>query len=190
MLSLSAHKFYGPKGVGLLYVRQGIELAPSQSGGGQEAQRRSGTHNVPLIVGMARALELVYGDLDARAARYRRLRDRLVEGILSAIPGVHLTGAQGADRLPNHASFVFEGIESNTLLMHLDMNGIAASSGSACKTGDPQPSEVLLAMGYEPALALGSLRLTVGAQTTDAHIDQVLQVLPGVIQKIRGVRMA
>ncbi len=188
MLSLSAHKFYGPKGVGLLYVRQDIELAPSQSGGGQEAQRRSGTHNVPLIVGMARALELAYSDRDARATRYRRLRDRLIEGILSAIPGSHLTGAQNADRLPNHASFVFEGIESNTLLMHLDMNGIAASSGSACKTGNPQPSEVLLAMGYEPALALGSLRLTVGLQTTDAHIDRVHQVLPEVIQKIRGVR--
>jgi cysteine desulfurase len=190
LLSLSAHKFYGPKGVGLLYTRQGIELVPSQSGGGQEAQRRAGTHNVPLIVGMAKALELAYRDLDARTATYRRHRDRLIEGILGAIPGAYLTGVPGDNRLPNHASFVFEGIESNTLLMHLDMNSIAASSGSACNTGNPEPSGVLLAMGYEPALALGSLRLTVGAQTTDAQIDRILQVLPEVIRKIRSVRTA
>jgi len=190
MLSLSAHKFYGPKGVGLLYVREGIALVPSQSGGGQESNRRAGTHNVPLIVGMAKALELAYRDLESRVAQYRRYRDRLIDGILNTVPGAQLTGAPENERLPNHASFVFDGIEGNTLLMHLDMAGIAASSGSACNTGNPQPSEVLLTMGYEPSLALGSLRLTVGAPTTDADIDRVLAVLPEAVRKIRAVREA
>ena len=188
MLALSAHKFYGPKGVGLLYVRDGIQLIPSQSGGGQEAHRRAGTHNVPLIVGMAKALELAYADLPERTAHYRRLRDRLIDGILKTVPCAHLTGAPGADRLPNHASFVFEGIDGNTLLMHLDMHGIAASSGSACNTGNPEPSEVLVSMGYAHQLALGSLRLTVGRQTTDADIDRVLQIVPEAVTKIRKVK--
>ena len=188
MLALSAHKFYGPKGVGLLYVRDGNQLIPSQSGGGQEGNRRAGTHNVPLIVGMAKALELAYADLPERTAHYRRLRDRLIDGILQNVPRAHLTGAQGDNRLPNHASFVFEGIDGNTLLMHLDMNGIAASSGSACNTGNPEPSEVLVGMGYDHQLALGSLRLTVGRQTTDADIDRVLQIVPEAVAKIRKVR--
>jgi cysteine desulfurase len=145
---------------------------------------------VPLIVGMAKALEQAYSERDSRVAHYRRQRDHLIEGILTIIPGAHLTGAAGDERLPNHASFVIEGIESNLLLMHLDMAGIAASSGSACNTGNPTPSEVLLAMGYNPSLALGSLRLTVGMQTTDAHIDRLLDVLPGAVKKIRTVREA
>lgn len=189
MLSLTAHKFYGPKGVGLLYVREGIDLVPSQSGGGQEADRRAGTHNVPLIVGMAKALELVYSDLQQRVSAYRRLRDRLIDGILTTIPGGQLTGSC-TERLPNHASFVFEGVDGNSLLMHLDLNGIAASSGSACNTGNPEPSEVLINMGYDRQRALGSLRLTVGQQTTDADIDYVLQVLPQAVEKIRAVRDA
>ncbi len=189
MLSLSAHKFYGPKGVGLLYLRDGITLMPSQSGGGQEDKRRAGTHNVPLIVGMAKALELAYANLDSHTAHYRRLRDRLIQGMLASIPGAYLTG-NPVDRLPNHASFVFENMDGNTLLMHLDMQGIAASSGSACNTGNPEPSEVLLALGYDPELALGSLRLTVGRQSTDAEIDRLLEVLPGAVEKIRRVRLA
>jgi cysteine desulfurase len=190
LLSLSAHKFYGPKGVGLLYVRSGTGLVPSQTGGSQESNLRAGTHNVPLIVGMAKALELAYSDLEARVAQFRRYRDRLIDGILSSVPGVQLTGVPGQDRLPNHASFVLEDVEANALLMHLDMNGIAASSGSACNTGNPQPSEVLLSMGYSPALALGSLRLTVGLHTTDADIDRVLAILPEAVQKVRMVREA
>jgi cysteine desulfurase len=190
MLALTAHKFYGPKGVGLLYVRKGIDLISSQSGGGQESNRRAGTHNVPLIVGMAKALELAYADLERYTSAFRRLRDRLIAGILASVSGAHLTGAPGDQRLPNHASFVIEGLDGNTLLMHLDMAGIAASSGSACKTGNPEPSEVLLSMGYEPGLALGSLRLSVGRQTTDAEIDLVLAVLPESVQKIRAVREA
>lgn len=188
MLSLSAHKFYGPKGVGLLYVRDGIVLMPSQSGGGHEDNRRAGTHNVPLIIGMAKALELAYSELEARATKYSHLRDRLIDGILGPIPDVFLSGGDPDHRLPNHASFVFDGIDGNALLMHLDMNGIAASSGSACKVGNPEPSEVLLAMGYEPSLALSSLRLTVGQQTTDEEIDRALQVIPDAVQKLRKVR--
>ncbi|HVO41455.1 MAG TPA: cysteine desulfurase family protein [Aggregatilineales bacterium] len=187
MLSLSAHKFYGPKGVGLLYVREGVPLLSAQTGGGQENDRRSGTHNVPLIVGLARALELAYTSLAARAADYARHRDRLILEIPRLIPGTHLTGS--AERLPNHASCVFEGVNGNTLLMHLDMAGIAASSGSACNTGNPEPSEVLLTMGYPSALALGSLRLTVGRQTTDAEIDRVLEVLPDAVAKLRSVKV-
>lgn len=190
MLSLSAHKFYGPKGVGLLYVRDGVTLVPSQSGGGQEASRRAGTHNVPLIVGMAKALELASAALGESVVHYRHLRDRLIDGIIKVIPDAHLTGAEGLDRLPNHASFVFDGVESNTLLMHLDTAGIAASSGSACNTGNPEPSAVLLSMGYEPSLALSSLRLTVGKPTSDADIDRVLDVLPRAVEKVRAVRVA
>lgn len=186
MLALTAHKFYGPKGVGLLYVREGIDLLPSQSGGGQERERRAGTHNVPLIIGMAKALELAYQDHAARTAEYARLRERIIGGVLTAIPGAHLTG-HPTERLPNHASFVFEGVNGNTILMHLDVAGISASSGSACNTGNPEPSDVLLAMGIAPELALGSLRLTVGKQTTDAEIDHLLAILPGALERLRAV---
>src|SRR5258708_16896664 len=124
MLALSAHKFYGPKGVGLLYVRDGVKLFPSQTGGGHERNLRAGTHNVPLIVGMAKALELAYSDLEARTAHYRHLRDRLIEGVLATISDVKLTGASGNGRLPNHASFAFEGIDGNSLLIPLACHGI------------------------------------------------------------------
>lgn len=190
MLALSAHKFYGPKGVGLLYLRRGVQLYSAQTGGGQENQRRAGTHNVPLIVGMARALELAYADLPQRVAHYTHLRDRLIDGVLSRVSGARLSGAQKARRLPNHASFTFEGVEANALLMHLDLSGIAASSGSACNTGNPQPSEVLLSLGLPPDLALGSLRLTVGKQNTDADISYVLMTLPAAIERLRAVRQA
>jgi cysteine desulfurase len=190
MLSLSAHKFYGPKGVGLLYLREGLDLLPAQTGGGQEADKRAGTHNVPLIVGMARALELAYSELGERVAHYTNLRDTLIDGVLASVPDAQLSGADKANRLPCHSSFVFANIDANVLLMHLDMAGISASSGSACNTGSPNPSDVLLAMGYPEALALGSLRLTVGKSTTSADIDRVLQVLPEAIEKIRLIRQA
>ncbi|PJF35707.1 MAG: cysteine desulfurase NifS [Candidatus Thermofonsia Clade 1 bacterium] len=190
MLALSAHKFYGPKGVGLLYLRRGIRLYSAQTGGAQENNQRAGTHNVPLIVGMARALELAYADLPARVAHYTRLRDRLIDGVLGRIEGAYLTGAEKARRLPNHASFAFTGVEANALLMHLDLSGIAASSGSACNTGNPKPSDVLLAIGLAPDLALSSLRLTVGKQNTDADIAYVLMTLPTAIERLRAVRQA
>lgn len=182
MLSLSAHKFYGPKGVGVLFVRDGIELLPSQSGGSHEQGRRAGTLNVPLIVGLAKALEIAYSE--NHAAEFARRRDRLIEGILQRVPESQLTGSR-THRLPSHASFVFQHVDGNLLLMHLDRQGIAASSGSACKTGNPKPSEVLLTLGYNETWALGGLRLSVGRQTTDEHITTVLDVLPAEIEKVR-----
>ncbi len=184
MLSISAHKFYGPKGIGALYVRQGIELAPSQSGGGQEHGRRAGTHNVAFIVGLAKALEIAYAELDETTAHYRRLRDRLVEGLLARIPDSQLTG-HPEQRLPNSASLAFHHVDGNALLMHLDLDGIAASSGSACKVGSPEPSSVLTSMGLPRDWALGGLRLTVGRQTTDADIDYALEVIPRAVDAVR-----
>ncbi len=184
LMSISAHKFYGPKGVGALYVREGVDLIASQSGGSHENNRRGGTYNTPGIVGMAKALELAYAELDERTAHYQALRDQLIDGVLSRIPGAQLTG-HPEQRLPSHASFVIDGIDGNTLLMHLDVKGIAASSGSACKTGNPEPSEVLLAMGYPRDLALGSLRLTVGMQTTADDVDYAVETLAGTVETLR-----
>jgi cysteine desulfurase len=185
LLSLSAHKFYGPKGVGALYVRDGIELVPSQSGGSHEDGRRAGTLNTPGIVGMAAALEIAYAEHDQRIAHYKRMRDGLIEGVLARVPGAQLTGHR-TQRLPAHASFVFEGVESNMLLMHLDLKGIAASSASACKTGSPEPSGVLLAMGYPRDLALGSLRLTVGIHTTEDDVSYAVEALAASVEKVRA----
>lgn len=187
MLSLSAHKFYGPKGVGLFYARKGIEALSALTGGSQEAGRRAGTHNVPLIVGMAKALELAYADLPARVEHYRTMRDALIDGVL-ALPGAQLSGADKSTRLPNHASFVFSSVEANALLMHLDLNGIAGSSGSACNTGNPKPSEVLISMGYPEPLALSGLRLTVGKMTQLEDIHHALSILATAIERIRAVR--
>lgn len=187
MLSVSAHKFYGPKGVGALYVREGIDLVPGQTGGSHESGRRAGTHNTPLIVGMATALELAYQDLEARVAHYQKHRDALIEGILSRVPDAQLTG-HPQDRLPSHASFVFPGIDGNQLLMHLDMKGVAASSASACKAGNPSPSGVLLAMGYDEETALSSLRLSVGRQTTDDDIQYAVDVIEDSVRKLRQLK--
>ncbi|MBI5931618.1 MAG: cysteine desulfurase [Chloroflexi bacterium] len=189
LLSISAHKFYGPKGVGALYVRDGTPLMPAQTGGSHEEGRRSGTHNVPLIVGMATALEIAYAEHDQWIPQFIALRDHLIDGVLTTIPDVELTGDR-RNRLPSHASFVFKHVHGNTLLMHLDMKGIAASSGSACKTGNPEPSEVLLALGYDREWAMGGLRLTVGRRTTHADIDDVLEVLPKVIEGVRRFSLA
>ncbi len=186
LLSLSAHKFYGPKGIGVLYVRESIALASSQTGGAQENGRRAGTENVPLIVGMAKAFDLAYHEFEQHVSHYRQQRDRLIDGLLSRIPDSILTGHPD-NRLPNNASFVFPGVDSNQLLMHLDLNGIAASSGSACKTGSPKPSAVLLSMGIEPDLALSSLRLTVGRQTSQKDIAYALEVIPEAVEKVRRV---
>jgi cysteine desulfurase len=189
MLSLSAHKFYGPKGVGLLYVRDGIDLLPSQTGGSHELGRRAGTHNTPLIVGLAKALELAYAEPDTHITHYRAMRDRLVTGVLTCVPEARLSGHPEA-RLPSHASFVFPGIDSSTLLMHLDVHGIAASGGSACKTGNPEPSAVLLALGYDAEEAIGGLRLTVGRQTTEAEIDYAVEILSRTVRKLYEMKSA
>lgn len=183
-LALGAHKFYGPKGVGALYVRRGAPLLPTQTGGAHERGLRAGTPNVPYIVGLAEAFKITVDERDQHNARFRQLRDLLIAGVLSAVPESALTG-HPTERLPNHASFVFKNVNGNDLLIHLDLAGIAASSGSACKTGDPKPSEVLLALGLPPEWALGSLRVTVGRQTTEAQVKQLVSVLPGMVEKLR-----
>lgn len=186
LLSLSAHKFYGPQGVGALFVRSGLKLHPAQTGGAQEAGRRAGTHNLAGIVGMAAALKLAQSDMKTAVGRLMALRDRLIAGIQSAVPGALLTGHQH-QRLPNHASFIIEGVEANLLLMHLDMRGIMASSGSACKVGSPEPSEVLLALSYLPEQALCSLRLTLGYATNETEIDQVVAALHDIVPRLRAM---
>ena len=183
-LALGAHKAYGPKGIGALYLDSGFGLLPTQTGGSHERGLRAGTPNIPLIVGLAEALRIAAAERDEHNAHQRRLRDRLIAGVLDTIPDSRLTG-HPVDRLPNHASFALRGIDGNALLMHLDLAGVAASSGSACKTGDPRPSDVLLACGLSPEWALGSLRLTVGRATTDADVDAVLALLPALVARLR-----
>lgn len=186
MLSLGAHKFYGPKGVGALYVRQGTPIEPAQTGGKQEGGLRAGTHNVPYIVGMAEALRLAQTNLEERARRYQGLRDDLIQHVSEEIPRSRLTGHPTL-RLPNHASFTFEGVDGNQLIMMLDIAGYACSSGSACKTGSPQPSEVLTAIGLSRNWALGSLRVSMGQDTTPDLIEKFSSVLPGVVNRLRGL---
>jgi cysteine desulfurase len=187
-LALGAHKFYGPKGVGALYVREGRPLLPTQTGGAHENGLRAGTSNVPYIAGLAEALKITAAERQDHNARFALLRELLIAGVLAAVPESALTG-HPSQRLPNHASFVIPGIDGNELLMHLDLAGVGASSGSACKTGDPEPSEVLLALGLPRDVALGSLRVTVGRPTTAAHIDRLLGVLPGIVGKMRAAAL-
>ena len=187
LLSLSAHKFYGPKGVGILYTRQGVRLLPQLQGGSQERGKRAGTENVAGILGAATALRLAHEELPEVTPRLIALKDRLIAGLF-AIPGSHLTG-HPTERLPNNVSFCFEGVEGESILLSLDLLGIAASTGSACTSGSADPSHVLMAMGIPSELAHGSLRLTVGKENTDADVDTVLAVLPGIIEKLRGLRL-
>jgi cysteine desulfurase len=186
LLSLSGHKLYGPKGVGVLYVRRGTPLLQQMQGGGQERGVRAGTENVAGVVGMAEALRLAYEELEARSRHARRLRDRLIEGILGAIPGAQLTG-HPTRRLPNNASFVFEGTDGESILLNLDQHDICASSGSACTSGTLEVSHVLLAMGLPAELARGSVRLTTGLATGDRDVDHVLARMPRVIERVRAV---
>jgi cysteine desulfurase len=191
LVSLGAHKLYGPKGVGALFVRQGTALLPQLSGGSQERQRRAGTENVAGIVGFARALELAQADAaarDAENARLAGLRDALVAGI-GVIPGTQLTGHPDA-RLPNNASFVFEGVEGGDLVAALDLAGIEASTGSACTTGSADPSHVLLAMGIDEELAHGSLRLTAGRATTADEVERTVEAVRGAVERLRAARPA
>ncbi|MBM3959573.1 MAG: aminotransferase class V-fold PLP-dependent enzyme [SAR202 cluster bacterium] len=186
LLSLSGHKFHGPKGVGVLYVRRGTPLDSLLVGGGQERQRRSGTENVPGIVGLGVALELAEKEREEAGTRVQRLRDMLIEGIMERIGGAHLNG--GLDRrLPGNVNISFEGIEAEPLLIGLDQHGICASSGSACSSASVEPSHVLLAVGLDADLAVGSLRLTLGHQTTEAEISRVIEVLPGVVKQLRAM---
>ncbi|MDQ6661904.1 MAG: cysteine desulfurase NifS [Chloroflexota bacterium] len=183
LLSLSAHKFYGPKGVGILYARQGMRLLPQLQGGSQERGRRAGTENVAGIVGAATALRLAYDELPEVTPRLLALRNRLIEGLLT-IPGSCLTGHL-THRLPNNASFCFEGVEGESILLNLDLLGVAASTGSACTSGSVDPSHVLIAMGLPPELVRGSLRLTVGKGNTEEDIEAVIAAVPGIVEKLR-----
>ena len=186
LLSFSAHKFYGPKGVGGLFVRRGVKLVPQITGGGQERNRRSGTENVAGIVGMAEALELAVKEMPEELTRLKALRDELISGVLIKIPDSLLNG-HPTQRLPNNANFSFHGVEGETLLVQLDMHGIAASSGSACSSGSLEPSHVLLAIGVPHELAIGSVRFTLGRFTTREHISQVLKVLPEIVERLRSL---
>ncbi|HHT06569.1 MAG TPA: cysteine desulfurase NifS [Hydrogenispora sp.] len=186
LLSLSGHKFYGPKGTGALYIRRGLKLPPLLHGGGQERSRRAGTENVPGIVGLATALDLAYQDLEAKNAKLKALRDYLIDGIEARIPYCRLNGHREA-RLPNNVNVSFEFIEGESLLLLLDMEGIAASSGSACTSGSLDPSHVLLALGLPYEQAHGSIRFTLGENNTREEMDVVLAKLPPFVEKLRSM---
>jgi cysteine desulfurase len=184
LLALGAHKFYGPKGVGALYVRNGTPIVSTMTGGKQENELRAGTQNVPYIVGMAEAFRLAQKSVEERARHIIPLRDQIIGTVLEEIHNARLTG-HPSKRLPNHASFVFEGVDGNTLLQMLDAAGFACSSGSACKTGSPKPSEVLTAVGLVRNWALGSLRVTLGQDTTAEEVQSFLRTLPEMIERVR-----
>jgi cysteine desulfurase len=184
LISIGAHKFYGPKGVGALYVREGTKILPILTGGGQEYSLRAGTHNTPYIVGLAKAFELAQEGREDRSKDYSILRDHIIAEISTSIPSSQLTG-HPVERLPNHASFVFKDVDGNSLLMMLDVKGFACSSGSACKTGDPEPSDILLALGIPWEWALGSLRVTIGNSTQSQEIDRFLDTLKEAVHQAR-----
>lgn len=184
LLSLGAHKFYGPKGIGALYIRKGTPILPMQTGGGHEWGIRSGTQNVPYIVGMSVAVKFVQENRDRWNSRFPPLRDWLIRHVIERIPESQLTGHPTL-RLPNHLSFVFGKVDSQKLLALLDAEGFACSSGSACKTGNPSPSEVLLAMGIARDLAMGSLRVTLGKDTTPEQLESFADCLAEKIAKLR-----
>lgn len=183
LLSASAHKRYGPKGVGLLYVRRGVRVEPLLRGGSHERGRRAGTENVPAIVGFGKAVELALADREAEQARVRALRDRLVCGLLE-LEGAVLTG-HPSERLANNAHLCFEDVESESLLLALDLRGVAASSGSACTAGSLEPSHVLRAMGVPRELAAGALRLTLGRWTTQAEVDAAVELVREAVAELR-----
>ena len=186
MLSMSGHKFHGPKGIGALYIRKGVRLDTLIAGGAQERGKRAGTENLPGIVGIGKAIEIATRDMEANAARMTRLRDKLIHGILEEIPDVRLNGHPTL-RLPNNVNVSVRYIEGEALLLRLDLAGIAGSSGSACTSGSLDPSHVLLAIGLPHEIAHGSLRLTLGTDTTEADIDEVLDKLPGIVKNLRDM---
>ncbi len=184
LLSMSAHKFYGPKGVGSLYVRKGVKLVSFMHGGAQERGRRASTENIPAIVGFGKAIELATANLDEYNKKIMALRDRTIDEITKKIPFVKLNGHR-EKRLPGNVNFSFQFIEGESLLLMLDMKGIAASSGSACTSGSLDPSHVLLAIGLPHEIAHGSLRLTFGDENTDEDVDKLLEVLPVIVERLR-----
>jgi cysteine desulfurase len=189
LLSLSAHKFYGPKGAGALWIRRGVRLQPPMTGGKQERSRRAGTENVAGIVGLGVAARLAGGKMAAEGDRLAMLRDRLEERILATVSGTAVNGAR-SPRVPNTTNISFERIEAESLLIALDLAGIAVSTGSACSSGTLEPSHVLKAMGFPPHRTQNSIRFSLGTANTDADIDKVLEVLPGVVEKLRSLTRA
>lgn len=185
MLSLSAHKFHGPKGVGVLYIRNGIRIDNLIHGGGQERGKRAATENLAGIAGLCKALEIANTDLDKKIEKMKTLRDKLIAGISEKVPYCKLNGPVDETRLCNNVNFSFRYIEGESILMMLDMKGIAASSGSACASGSLDPSHVLLAIGLPHEIAHGSLRLSVGEDTTEAEVDYVIETIPPIIERLR-----
>jgi cysteine desulfurase len=184
LLSINAHKFYGPKGVGALYVRRGTRIATVQTGGGQEKGRRTGTENVAGIVGLGIAMRIARERRPVESPRQSRLRDRIIAGVRAGVPGAVLTG-HPTERLPNNASFCIPGTDGESLIVALDLEGFAVSSGSACTSGETEPSQVLLALGLDRELAKGSLRVTVGRSTTETHVDRFVDALSRGVARLR-----
>lgn len=186
MASVAGHKLYGPKGAGALWVKRGVRLVPPTSGGRQERNRRAGTENVPALVGFGVAADQARRKLDAEGVRLGALRDRLEAGVLAAVAGSERNGA-AAPRVPNTTNLSIEGVEAESVLIGLDLAGIAVSSGSACSSGTLEPSHVLKAMGLSHGRTLGSIRFSLGASNTDADIDRVIEVLPPLVEKLRSL---
>ncbi|UCE35010.1 MAG: cysteine desulfurase NifS [Deltaproteobacteria bacterium] len=186
LLSLSAHKFYGPKGIGVLYIRRGIEIAPFMHGGEQERRLRAGTENVPGIVGLGRAIEMAGQEMGDETDRLTSLRDKLITGILEEIDHTRLNGHPSM-RLPNNVNISFGSLEGESIVLNLDLEGICASTGSACSSASLEPSHVLSAMGLSPEQVYGSVRFSLGKWTSEEMIERVLEVLPKIVQKLRAV---
>jgi cysteine desulfurase len=186
LLSLSAHKLYGPKGVGALYIRKGVIITPFIHGGGQEKGRRSGTENVPGIVGFGKAAEMALVEMSGETVRLTQLRDKLIRGLFEKIPDIRLNGHPSL-RLPNNVNVSVSYIEGESMCLTLDMEGICVSTGSACSSASLEPSHVLLALGLRHEQAHGSLRFTLGKWTTEGDIDRVIEVLPGIVAKLRAM---
>ncbi len=186
LLSLSGHKIYGPKGVGALYIRDGLKIAPVQHGGGHENRLRSGTENVPGVIGLGKAMEMGKAGLETDIPRIKAMKDRLVKAIMEEVPDTYLNGHPDK-RLPHNAHFRFSYIEGEAMLLNLDMMGIAASTGSACSSKSLKASHVLLAIGLTPEQAHGSLRLTLGKGNTDDEVDRVIEVIPQIVKKLRAM---
>lgn len=189
LLSASGHKIYGPKGVGILYIRRNVKIGSFVHGGAQERHRRAGTHNVPAIVGMGKAAELAKQRLQESMELEGKLRDYLIERVLQRVPGSYLNGSRN-NRLPNNGSFCFEGIEGESLLILLDQQGICGSGGSACSTGAVDPSHVLRAIGVNEELAKGMLRLTVSSKTTREELDITVEAIHNNVEKLRSMRFS
>ena len=186
LLSISAHKFYGPKGVGALWIRRGVRLQPPLTGGKQERSRRAGTENVAGIAGMGVAAREAIAKMDSEAGRLAALRDRLEDGILRSVTGTALNGVR-SPRVPNTTNISFDRTEAESLLIALDLEGVAVSTGSACSSGTLEPSHVLKAMGFPPHRTQNSLRFSLGAANTETEIDRVIAVLPGIVEKLRSL---